>query len=85
MATYLSAVGNRPVTAAEETMVFMTTSEVEVMLKKERRNLNIFDFSRSEPPHAAKVAVKPYPVAYALHSKFDGRRGNTREHVVRFQ
>lgn len=30
--------------------------------------------------------MKPYPVGYTIpqFQKFDGRRGNTREHVVRF-
>lgn len=39
-----------------------------------------------KPPYAVEVAIDPYSVRYVtpLFQKFDSRRENTREHVVRF-
>lgn len=38
------------------------------------------------PPYPISIATKPYPVGYAVPNfqKFDGRRGNTIEHIARF-
>lgn len=39
-----------------------------------------------KPPHATEVSVKPFSVGYITQQsqKFDGRRGNTRKHDLRF-
>lgn len=36
--------------------------------------------------YATEVTAKPYPIGYVIaqFQKFEGRRGNAREHVVRF-
>lgn len=46
-------------------------------------HLNCFDL---KPPYTIAIAVESYSVGYSTleFQKFDGRRGNTREHVVSF-
>lgn len=70
---------------AEECVIFMTRSETEVMLKKEKeKTLASFTCLDLKLSHSAKVATKPYLAGYVTleFQKFDGRRGNTCEHFA---
>lgn len=62
----------------------MTRSEFEVTLKREKEShkLSIF-LDLKPPPCAVNVTVNPSGILLAVQ-KVDGRRGNMREHVVRF-
>lgn len=55
----------------------MIRSDVEAMLRKENEKTSVLDL------YAAEVASKPYHTGYAMpqFQKFDGRQGNTKEHV----
>ena len=39
-----------------------------------------------QPPYSQEILTMPYPTGYTVPKfiKFDGKQGNTREHVVRF-
>lgn len=64
----------------------MTKSEVDAMLGREEKSLCIIYLSRSEASYIAEVTTKPYLIGFVtlLFQKFDDRKENTREHVVRF-
>lgn len=68
----------------EEPPIFIICSVVEVMLRIEGKayvSSVCFDLKLS---YSVEVAAKPYSVGYTVpqFQKFDGPRGNTREHVV---
>lgn len=73
-----------PASLAKESTVFLTHAEVEAMFKKEKEKASVT--SAYLPPYSAEVAAKPYPTGYRVPKfyKFDGRKGKTREHVIRF-
>lgn len=70
----------------EEPTGFMTDVKVEAMLMKEMRKppprLSL-DLKLS---YLAEVAAKPYPQEYKVLKlqKYNGRKGNTKENVIRF-
>lgn len=69
----------------EEPTIFMTRSDVEAMLRREKEMASVSSICLDlEPPYS--VVTNPYPVGFVTSQcqKFDRRRGNTREHVVHF-
>lgn len=75
----------RPASTTEELTGFMTRSEVEARLKREREKASISSIYM-DLEALTLLTVKPYPVWYVASEfqKVDGRRGNTREHGVHF-
>lgn len=59
----LLAASRRPLSANEEPMVFMTRSEVEAMLRREKEKAPVSSIRLNlNSPFAAEVVVKMYPV-----------------------
>lgn len=59
------AASRQPATSTEEPTVFMTRSEVEVILRREKKKGPIsLIFLVLKRPYAVKVAAKPYSVGY---------------------
>lgn len=60
----LFVIGRRPISATEEP-TFMTRFQVEVMLKREKEKAIVsLIYLDLQPPNAAVVAMKLYPVGY---------------------
>lgn len=82
----ISSAMKRPIALAEEPSQYFTKAEVEAMLKKERERAatapTVLDL---KPPYPEKVLEKDFPAEYKVpkFQKFDGRKGNTKEHVAR--
>lgn len=65
----------------------MTRSKVEATLRRKKEKASVsYILLVLKPPYAAEIVMKLYLVGTLLRSfkNFDGRRGNTREHVVCF-
>ncbi|XP_059669295.1 uncharacterized protein LOC132314449 [Cornus florida] len=63
---------------------YVTMADLQTLLQNEKNVL--MQEAAPEPPYAQSIALLPYPPGYLTpkFSKFDGRKGNPREHVVRF-
>lgn len=69
----------------EEPTIFMTTSEVEAILRRRKEKLQSLIYLDLKPPTSYKSNKALLgAVCYSPIKKFDGRRANTREIVVRF-
>lgn len=80
MSTSLS-LGNQPALLNSQ---LMTHSEV-YSEKREGKSFHFFSLLDLNPPYSVEVVAKPYPMKYAVSQfqKFDGGKGNIREHFVR--
>lgn len=77
----------RPTAQAEEPSQYFTKTEVEAMFKKERERATTAQKALDlKPPYPEKVLEKDFSAEYKVSKfqKFDGRKGNTKEHVSRF-
>lgn len=64
-ASNLFAIGRRPASATEEPTIFMTRSEVETMLTREKEKPLVCSILINlKPPYAAEIAAKPYSMGY---------------------
>lgn len=71
----------------EEPYFYLTKAEIEVIFKKERyRDAAAPKALDLKPPYSDKVVEKEFAAEYKIlkFQKFDGRKGNTKEHVARF-
>lgn len=81
------SVARRLISAAKEHTIFVTKAKVQALVQQEKEEVScITRYLSLMPPYPASTAAKPYPVGYTVPNfhKFDGRKGNTREHVFRF-
>ncbi|XP_028106172.1 uncharacterized protein LOC114305297 [Camellia sinensis] len=67
---------------------FVTLANIQAMLKQERNKKQLPSLPDPDvkPPYSQEILTMPYPTGYTVPKfiKFDGKQGNTREHVVRF-
>lgn len=71
----------------EDRTIFVTKAEVAALVHQEKEKMSLAATCLSQrPPYPTSIATKPYPVGYMVSNfqKFNGRRGNTIEHVSRF-
>lgn len=64
----------------------MIKSEAEALVRREKEKTYVLSISRDlKPPYAGEVTAKPYQMGYITpqFQKFDEKRRNTTEHVVR--
>lgn len=65
----------------------MTKVEVEAMFEREHKRISTASASLDvKLPHSNKVTAKQFLIEYKVlkFEKFDGHKGNTREHVAHF-
>lgn len=82
----LSATGRRSTSTEEELVAFITRLEFEAMLKKEKEKASTSLIGLGlKPLYPVEIASKP-PIKYVApeFQNFDGKRGNTGEHVALF-
>lgn len=82
-----SSVAKRPTSQPEEGSHYFTKTKIEAMFKKDRDRATTTPKAMDlKPPYPEKVLKKDFPTDYKVpkFQKFDGRKGNTKEHVSRF-
>lgn len=82
-----SSIAKRPTTQLEESSQYFTKTKIETMFKKERdRATTAPKTLHLKPPYPEKVAEKDFSAEYKVpkFQKFDGHKGNRKEHVSRF-
>ena len=66
---------------------FVTLADVESLIKKKAMSFSpTVPMLDTRPPYPLKLARLPYPEGYrSVHfARYDGKRGNSKEHVARF-
>lgn len=82
---YNLSAARRYASFTDEPTVFMTRVDIKAMLRCDKKNASLsIACLNLKPLYLAEIATKPYPLEVFCFQKFDGHRGNTREHDVHF-
>lgn len=82
-----SSTAKRPATQPKELSLYLTKAKIEAMFQKGTRPAAIAPKNLDlKPSYSDKVAEKDFSTKYKVSKfqKFDGRKGNIKEHVARF-
>lgn len=77
----------QPAGMAEEPTIFMSCFVLDTMLQKEKERASVSFFSLDlKATLPFEVAAKPYPSKYKVpkFQKYNGWKGNKKDHIVRF-
>lgn len=81
------SVAQRPVSVDEDRTAFVTKVEVAALVCQEKEKISSTVAGLNlRPLFPVSITMKPYPAGYTVPNfqKFDGRKGNTIEHIARF-